>query len=469
MFLSKKNALFSLLVLQTSVALPQSGTLPYSYLSFGQPLHTSSAVANGMGGVFSSHYDPFAISVTNPALLANNRFTVLDVGIFAEQKTLQDASNKGQAQGGGLNHVMMSFPIATKKRNMTASVGLQGYSRANYFYEFSEYLPGTQEFAEYSFSGSGGINKIPIGWSYKPISVSGLKTNKDGTVSADSAFKRQQYLSIGVFSDIFLGRIFTNSTSNLDLPGTVFRAEYIRSRTHGGLGITPGINYQIRLTNPTYTELKEKQDKPLFLNIGIAYTPAYTIGGTEINRIDLVNRVGDKEFYTFIDTLENESFRLNMPSTLRLGVSVQMRQKWLVAIDYSQTQWASFKDSHRASTLYNTYEIAMGAEFSPGYTSDQAFKRTTFRFGGYMRSLPMMLSNIQPKDLGINFGLSIPTGSKSAFVNPSSLKSSIGQVNVAFVYGSRGTLRENLVRENYFSIYMGMTLTEKWFVRRKIY
>jgi hypothetical protein len=40
-------------------------------------------------------------------------------------------------------------------------------------------------------------------------------------------------------------------------------------------------------------------------------------------------------------------------------------------------------------------------------------------------------------------------------------------ININFEYGKRGTTYYNLVEENYFNISVGLSLSDKWFIKRK--
>jgi hypothetical protein len=58
-------------------------------------------------------------------------------------------------------------------------------------------------------------------------------------------------------------------------------------------------------------------------------------------------------------------------------------------------------------------------------------------------------------DYGINFGLGLP------------VPGSISTFTVGFELGSRGTTSANLIKENYYNLYISLNLNDKWFVRSK--
>jgi hypothetical protein len=64
-----------------------------------------------------------------------------------------------------------------------------------------------------------------------------------------------------------------------------------------------------------------------------------------------------------------------------------------------------------------------------------------------------MANNNVVKDLGINFGFSLPAGQSS--------------IDFAFKYGKRGNRADNILEEDYFKIYFGITFNDRWFIQRK--
>jgi hypothetical protein len=94
---------------------------------------------------------------------------------------------------------------------------------------------------------------------------------------------------------------------------------------------------------------------------------------------------------------------------------------------------------------------------SPGY-----LKRVTYRVGLSYEQTPFQVDlNDNPdlydyravKDVGINFGLSLPAGRSS--------------LDLAFRYGKRGNKTDTLLAEDYFRIYFGITFNDTWFIKRK--
>jgi len=59
-------------------------------------------------------------------------------------------------------------------------------------------------------------------------------------------------------------------------------------------------------------------------------------------------------------------------------------------------------------------------------------------------------------DFGITFGLGLPA------------IRGLSNMNIGFELGERGEKTSNLVKEQYINFHIGISLNDKWFVKRKI-
>jgi hypothetical protein len=103
--------------------------------------------------------------------------------------------------------------------------------------------------------------------------------------------------------------------------------------------------------------------------------------------------------------------------------------------------------------LKQALRIAVGSETTPDSYSENYFKRVTYRVGFSFEELPYLANNNKVKDIGINFGLSLPAGRSS--------------LDLGFKYGQRGNRADTYLEENYFRLYFGLTFNDQWFIKRK--
>jgi hypothetical protein len=97
-----------------------------------------------------------------------------------------------------------------------------------------------------------------------------------------------------------------------------------------------------------------------------------------------------------------------------------------------------------------------GLQFTPNPTALKNYlNRIQYRLGGYYGNTYHKLHGEQLKDYGMTFGLGLP------YKNTNSV------FDISFCIGQRGTLQNNLIKENYFSVSLNMSLYDYWFIKRK--
>ena len=85
------------------------------------------------------------------------------------------------------------------------------------------------------------------------------------------------------------------------------------------------------------------------------------------------------------------------------------------------------------------------------------FGRASYRAGLYYSSGYLELKNESINDFGFSLGTGLPLRGKPYF----------SALDIAFEFGQRGTINQNLIRERYARIVVGLTLREDWFQKTK--
>lgn len=67
----------------------------------------------------------------------------------------------------------------------------------------------------------------------------------------------------------------------------------------------------------------------------------------------------------------------------------------------------------------------------------------------------LQLNGHQITDFGISFGVSLP------------MPRSLTTLDLSLEVGRRGTMADNLIRETYANLTVGIAIYERWFVKRK--
>jgi hypothetical protein len=413
---------FSLVLLTGSNVLGQAAQSPYSTFGIGESYGNALAPNQGMGGLGLSQPQFLHLNNQNPALLVYNTLTVFQAGLLAEQLDMTDGVNNQSLRSGNLNYLAIAFPVLFRK--ITTSIGLMPYTNVDYSLQYdlqvfdnNDQLIDTTLVTE---QGSGGLTQLY--WA--------------------NGFKIYKGLSVGFKASYIFGSVNTLTLNDLQIntqPIPVI-AGVNESTYSKGFLLGGGISYTIdSLLNGDYR---------------LSFGAVYDLNGN-------LNAERDVEYFRLngasLDTLDNEVLstrrgKLELPSGFGSGVSFAKDAKWSVGFDYYYKDWSTFRSLNVADDdLGSTWRWALGGEITPDYSSLNYFKRVTYRIG--ISQAPFFANGKKVDDFGINFGLSLPTGGSS--------------IDLAVKAGQRGNVQENGLKENYFKVYLGVTLNDRWFIKRK--
>jgi hypothetical protein len=336
-------------------------------------------------------------------------------------KTIYSENASTRSVGGGLSYFAFGFPVMENRWGM--SLGIRPYSSVNYNYQTNGTVPGTETNVNYQHTGEGGISQAFIS--------NGFVLNKN--------------FSAGFQIGYLFGSIINETGTSLvnpELAGASNTVLYERTG-FSDFSFKAGLNYSTKVRDRT------------FFSAGAIYE----LEGNNNARhfVSLERRSINNTQGSVSDTIVNNlAGRVRLPSTIGLGVSLYKTYKWTIASDVTYQNWSAFRSfNSNESELSDSYRIALGGEYTPNVNSiDNYLSRITYRMGANYENTPYQVNLEQLRDFGINFGVSLPV-------------SRLSSLDLAFQLGQRGTTDNQLLRENYFRVYFGVTLNDKWFVRRK--
>ncbi len=107
----------------------------------------------------------------------------------------------------------------------------------------------------------------------------------------------------------------------------------------------------------------------------------------------------------------------------------------------------------------NSYRIAAGGWYLPNYNNFRNyFSRVTYRYGAYYEKGNLMLNGTNINQFALTAGVTLPF--ENSNVNRMS------GIDVGVELGQRGTMDNNLVRQNFINLRVGLTFADKWFNKR---
>lgn len=404
----------------TLAAKAQVASSPFSKFGIGDIYGAGVAQHQGMGGIGISNPSGAYINNQNPALLVFNKITVFQGGLQAENRTATDGTNTQSFFSANLNYLIIALPVMPDGK-WTTSVGLTPYSHVNYNISYSDVASGSNVPINRQESGTGGINQFY--WS------NGVTITK--------------YLSLGVKASYLFSSIVTQDINKFANTSTTYASVYVRDYFHG-LNFSGGISFhKDSLFHKNYR-----------INLGAVYSLKSDISTQHFSRYQLNSTTGAIIDSATIDN--NLGGKMNLPKNFGVGLSFGKVDKWTVGGDFTYLDFRTFNGFTNSIGIPTIgFRSGLGLEFIPDiFDYSNYFNRITYRIGGAYEKSPYLINGNPLMDRGATLGLSLPVGGWST-------------VDLGVRVGKRGVVSKNLIEENYFRVYFGITFNDRWFIKRK--
>ena len=381
----------------------------------------------------------------NPALLTQNRRTILDVGAIGQLKRIEQGNNAQNDFGGSVGHIGLAFPVAKK---LSGAIGLTPFSSVSYENNFRQRvtnttfdgLPTGEYFADILLRGRGGLTSAFIGAGWD---VLGRNTFRQDTL--------KHRLSLGIKANYVFGSIIDENITELIVNADEIPLEiaYFQRTTFSDITFEPAIRYAYRV------------GKNSRLNFGASYAIGKDLSAKRFASVD--QRVNDA--IVTQDTIQDVApGTVSMPSRFGFGFSYEKidprstLSQLVLSADFTLQDWSDFKDFGISSdSLDKNISMAFGIKYIPAFASVRRgfWRRTVYRAGFNFTQSPLIFNNQRIEDMSVSAGVSVPFGKSSTLLN------------ISVAAGQRGTLNDNLVKERYVKFYFGVTINDTWFIKRK--
>lgn len=404
-------------------AFGQAARTPYSSFGIGEPYGSSLINQQGMAGVGVSQPQYRFVNNQNPALLVyNSVYTVFQAGIVAERRNISGDTLSETSQGGNMNYLVTAFPIKPSK--WTTSVGLMPYTSVNYKLQYNDDIAGSPQEVRVTEEGTGGLTQLY--WS------NGVRLTREIAVGLKASY---------IFSSIV--NSYKNQLLDSEQPmnyiAAVEEKAYVKDFAFG-----TGLSFS---KDSLFSRQRYR------LSIGAVYNFATDLDARKTDKLYRTTSVGDTTDVSILPSSKHGSF--SIPSSFTVGVSLARGMEWNISTEFAYQNWASFRNVNGQNNgLEESWRVAVGGEFVPDlFATENYLKVITYRAGLSYEQDPYLANGNPVRDVGINFGLSMPAGRSS--------------IDLAFRYGKRGDKAENLLEENYFKVYFGITFNDQWFIKRR--
>ncbi len=417
------GALFLLISLQNFAQ--RNNTSPYSFFGIGDASDNKTVEELAMGEIGGAFNSTFQLSLTNPASYAHLRYTNFALAGVNQALQLNDGTNKDSGSNASLSYIALSFPIGLKSGfafGLTPSSSV-GYSLTQ------EILDDNGELTTINvFSGEGGTNKVFLGY--------GRFITKNLSLGAEASY------TFGSIENNLLNRRDNVPLATLQKVDTDIRSVSLAVKL--GAQYVTKISEKLTLKTGAVVDLSDELS-----NKGNQY-----IFSLE-NRPDGVISPRDTTFSGPIDV----RFRNPLKTIISAGVGEE--NKWYAGVEYEFQNALEFNDglaeNNATFGFENSSRISMGGFYTPKINSvTNYWQRLTYRAGLKYEETGLIVNNTTINNFGISFGVGFPIGRQ------------LSNLNLGIELGQRGETTNNLVRENYFNFRLGLSLSDRWFIKRKL-
>ena len=389
---------------------------PYSYFGVGET-NFSATVENQMMGGNTAYYDSVHQNMNNAASLSKLKFVNYSVGVDLKNTSYLSASTNEKSTAAAINYISVAIPT----KLLSFSFGIKPKTSVGYLLENDDKSKTPPELNR--FTGSGGVSNAFVSIGFE------LLENWGFGFSSSYAFGNLNHYHTKILENI---ELYTRVSSESSVSGLDYNFSTVYQKTFNEkITLYSSIIYQ--------PEAKYKSRNNQVIS---TIDPNSSFGG-DFEEIDL-SAVG----------LKNTNIKI--PNSLSFGLGLGQDKKWFLGFNYMKNDEGGYKNELMGLDnveFKSSQTYSIGGFLLPEYNSfTNYFKTLTYRFGLRYKSGGLYVNNQQINEIGVNFGFGIPLAG-------------ISSANLGFEFGQRGTTKASLIKEKFFSIRLGVSLNDLWFIR----
>lgn len=413
--MNKSLTIFGLLI--TIHAGAQDYNAPYSIYGVGdleQRFYDRSiGMANSSVSLMSTPHYQF---LKNPASLSGLERSNVYVNMALTGKIITYAGTPiGDNNRTSRDMSIKSFSVATKLNNVWASsLGFMPLSYAGYHYTATKSVEGSNDTYSGDYTGDGGLYNIY--W--------------------NNAFALGKHFSVGVRSSFIFGSINLTET----LTGEALTSSIVTETKdyYNNVRFELGSIYTGHITKNWKLSLGGKFTTKT--NLNSEKTVTITEGTTVIKEDEVV-----------------KSSTFNIPVAYDAGLSVTNKDRLTIAVDYNYQPWSDLKQKGTGYSLINSHRFSAGVQFSNQVERwGHRYEKNYVQAGFFTNNSYLSIRNTQINEIGGSIGY-------GGFLTGNLF------YGLSVEAGRRGTIANNLIKENYVQATLTLSLREFLFSKGRKY
>ena len=409
------------------------GNSPYSRIGLGEyNANTGGVRQMAIGGTGLAAPNAVNVNELNPALLYYTSRTTFEAGYNGQYKTVRNATAATRSGSGTLGYLAFSVPLSAK---WGAAVGLKQVGAVDYESNIiGSVVNSPNDLSLKQYKGEGGVSEAYLG--------QGFRLTKD--------------LAVGLTASYVFGVVDETTGTTVQVMNSSDPLRKAVDRTHtrySDFAFRAGAHY------------RHKVSKDLNLNLAGVYSFGHSLNGRQVVTKEQENASG-----TLIGAptpVSDGPGSTYVPALAQAGISFDNDKNWSVNLDAARQQWSKFTSfNDGTAALSNTMRLGLGGEFTPDPGSvEHYFRRVGYRAGLSVGQLPYQPGGKTLYDRAVSWGFAFPL--------PTATPLDATTFSLSFIYGVRGntdllSTRASNVQETYIRGQFGVTLNNRWFIKRRL-
>lgn len=423
----------------------QSSGSPYSAYGFGDLLPIGQPAQALKGGTGLALTEPFSLSYGNPASYAALGRPVFEAGFKAA--TTRSTNELGRSERNSAD--LTGFSIGVPFGNGRWGIGLGLTPISDVDYSTSKTVPTADGDVQFNYTGGGGLDRAFFG-----LGRSLLRQHSDSLGNAGMT------LLLGAEFNFLFGS--TEQTRDAIYPAS---DGFSNTRAFSNLVLRAPTASASIMWQGDLTRKLNKDDDNWRWGIGLSADLPTGVNARYSNFISTFVPInGTDVFRDSVSFTEGSKGRIDLPVGIGVGIGAQDAH-WAITAEYRTRDWSATRVDVPGyaleAGLNPSTTIALGATYQPK-DEGALFRRTVYRAGLRSTEGPVEVRGEVLRTTAATAGISLPLNA----VQTNSW------LHVGFEVGERGTTSAGLVKEQYATLWLGLTFTpwrgERWFTKPKI-
>jgi hypothetical protein len=403
---------------------------PYATYGIGDVKYDNTIETASMGGISTAFISDFSsnFNFANPANNANFELTSIKLEATNENNYFKTDYNntKSTKHSTYLSNISLAFPLSPK---LKMGLSYQPYSSKSYEIVHTDLLEDQVNIRANRFKGSGTLNTAQIALGYKV----------------------NDKLAVGARANYYFGNLY--DLNELAYSNAELINGYETKNSIHNFNFTLGASYQ---------NLNTSTDRKLTIGATTTFGNTSNMTTDYVNSTYFYSDAGAtvKSNESIIEQKSTSSKNL-LPLQASVGVGYGEENKWFLSLQGDYKKGESIAYFGNTLDLQDSYRISAGGWYLPNYNNFRSyFSRIVYRYGAFYEKGSLQIAGQNINKMGVSAGVLLPFKTSSI--------TRMSGLELGLEVGKRGTLKNNLINQNFINLRVGFNFADRWF-RKTLY